>query len=167
MSKTIKLVIIFSVVLNILLIGFIIGNLSHRFFINNSVREKPQEISVKLPPDKKELFFNTMQKVRAENRTARKQIRETRRKIFSILTSPQFDEDSYESEAEKLHLLRGLMMKRFSNATKDLAKQLNHEERMALAEHLRRPPRHHREKIHPDTFRDPPYRRIPPGKPVP
>ena len=46
MSKTIKLVMIFSVVLNILLIGFIIGNVSHRFFINNSVREKPQEISV-------------------------------------------------------------------------------------------------------------------------
>lgn len=167
MSKTIKVVMIISLVLNILLIGFIIGNVSHRFFINNSIRQKPQEFSVNLPPDKKELFFNTMQKVRAENRVVKKQLREARRKIFSILTSPQFDEDSYTSEVEKLHLLRGLMMKRFSNATKELAKQLNQEERRALAEHLKRLPRHHQERRLPDNFRDPPYRRIPPDKPAP
>ena len=167
MSKTVKIAIILSVVLNILLIGFILGNVSHRFFIPNSFHEKPQDISVNLPPDKKELFLNTMQKIRSENRAVKQQIRDARRKIFSILTSPQFDEDLYTSETEKLHLLRGLMMKRFSNAAKELAKQLNQEERKALAEHLRRSPRHHRERRHPDHFRDSPYRRIPPEKPSP
>lgn len=158
---------VISVVLNILLIGFIIGNVSHRFFINNSLPEKPQEMTVNLPPEKKELFSNTMKKVRAENQAVQRQIRETRRKIFSILTSPQFDEDSYQSEAEKLHLLRGVMMKRFSYATKELAKQLNREERKALAELLKRPPRHHRERKKPDNFRDPQYRRTPQERPAP
>jgi len=167
MDKTIKIVAIISVVLNILLIGFIIGNASHRFFTDNSIPEKPQEFSATLPHDKKELFTDTMQKVRSENQAVQRQIREARRNIFSILTSPQFDENSYDSEAEKLHQLRGLMMKRFSNATKELAKQLNQEERRALAEHLKRAPRFHREKRHPDNFRSPSQQRMPSGKTAP
>ena len=158
---------IISFVLNIVLIGFIAGNVSHRFFIKNSVWEKPQEIPANLPPDKRELFSDTMQNVRADNQMIQRQIRETRRNIFSILTSPQFDEDSYNSEAEKLHQLRGRMMKRFSTATKELAKKLNQQERRALAEHLKRPPRYHRERKYPDNFRQPPNRQTPPDKPAP
>ena len=146
MSKTIKILIFSSLVLNILLIGFIIGNVSHRLLREDSHRKKSPELAVKLSPDKERLFINTMEKVHVENRNIHKQIREARERIFSILTAPQFDEASYQSEVEKLHELRGLMMQRLSNATKELAKQFNQEERKSLAEHLRHPPERHLKK---------------------
>jgi uncharacterized membrane protein len=138
MSKTIKILILGSVILNILLIGIIIGNVSKRFFREDSPGRTPAELTVKLPPEKERLFSDTMGKVRLENREIRKQIREGREKIFSILTAPQFDEAAYESETTKLHELRMLMMHQLSDTTKQLAKQLNQEERKALAEQLKR-----------------------------
>ena len=146
MSKTIRILIFSSLVLNILLIGFIIGNVSHRLFREDSYRKKPAELAVKLSPEKEKIFSDTMEKVRMENRSIRKQIREAREKIFTILTAPQFDAASYESEVEKLHKLRGLMIQQLSKATEELAKQFNQEERTALAEYLRQPPERHLKK---------------------
>ncbi len=137
MSRNIKILIVCSAVLNILLIGFVIGDVSHRFLKGDSLRKKPPKLSVKLPPEKEKLFRDTMRKVRLDNRVIRNQMKETREKIFSILIAPEFDETAYESEAKKLHELRGLMMQHFSNATKELAKQFSQEERNALAAHLK------------------------------
>jgi uncharacterized membrane protein len=160
MSKTVKILILSSLVLNILLVGFIIGNVSHRLFREDSLRRRPPEIAVKLPPEKEKLFLETMEKVKTENRAIRRQIREARQRIFSILTAPQFDEASYQTEADKLQELRGLMMKGLSNATKGLAKQLNQDERKALVEYLRRPPREERS---PGNTWQPQKREVPPG----
>jgi uncharacterized membrane protein len=146
MSKTIKILILASVILNILLIGVIIGNVSQRFFKEDSLRRTPPELTVKLPPEKEKLFSDTLGKVRLENREIRKQVREGRENIFSILTAPQFDEAAYESETKKLHELRMLMMHQLSDTTKQLAKQLNQEERKALAEWLKRSQRAPRER---------------------
>jgi uncharacterized membrane protein len=140
MSRTIKILIFSSILLNILLIGFIIGNASHRFFGEDYHRKKSPELAARLPLDKEKLFFNTMKKVHKENRDIQKQIRRSRERIFSILTAPQFDEASYQSEVENLYKLRGVMMQRLSNATKKLAEQFNQEERKALAEYLRHLP---------------------------
>jgi uncharacterized membrane protein len=140
MSKTTKVLIFSSLVLNILLIGFIMGNVSHRLFREYSYRKKPAELAVKLSPEKEKIFSDTMEKVRMENRSIRKQIREARERILTILTATQFDAASYESEVEKLHKLRGLMIQQSSKATEELAKQFNQEERRALAGYLRHPP---------------------------
>jgi uncharacterized membrane protein len=149
MSKTIKILLLSSLVLNILLIGFILGTVSQRFFREDFLRRQPPEIDVKIPPEKEKLFSETMEQVRKENRTVRRQMRETRQRIFSILTAPEFDEASYQAESEKLQELRGHMMRGLSNTTKKLARQMNQEERKALAEYLRRSPRE-------DRFRDDP-----------
>jgi len=58
-------------------------------------------------------------------------------------------------DLSKLDGLRDLMMKRLTEATKELAKQFNQEERKVLAEHLRQPPP------------PPPYKGGPPGTPGP
>jgi uncharacterized membrane protein len=137
MSKNIKILIVCLLVLNILLIGFVIGDVSHRFFKGDSFRKKSPELSVKLSPEKEKLFLDTMEKVRLENRGIRNQMKETREKIFSILIAPEFNEIAYESEAKKLHELRGLMMQQLSNAMKELAKQFNQEERKALTVYLK------------------------------
>ena len=78
-----------------------------------------------------------MGKVRLENRGIRNQMKETREKIFSILIAPEFNETAYASEVKKLHELRNLMMQQLSNATRQLAKQFNQEDRKALAVYLK------------------------------
>jgi len=137
MSKNIKVLIACSLVLNILLIGFVIGNVTHRFSKGDSFRRKPPELSAKLSPEKEKLFFDVMGKVRQENRGIRSQMKETRERIFSILIAPEFDETAYASEVNKLHELRGRMMRQLSNATKELAKQFTQEDRKALAVYLK------------------------------
>lgn len=141
MSKKMKVLVIGSLLLNVLLVGVIIGDMSHR------LREEPyfgrhaREFSSKLPEDKAALFLETVEKVHLNNRDVHKQIREARRRAMKILTSPEFDEAAYRGQVKKLHELRGLMKRRLADATIELARQFNQQERRALAAHLRRPPR--------------------------
>lgn len=135
-----KILIIGSILLNVLLIGIIIGNVSHRLSIEKFDKRHAPELPVKLSPDKEALFFKTMEKVRKESRDIHKQIEEARERAISILTAPEFDETAYQVEVNRLHELRGIMMQRLADATKELAKKFNQEERRGLAEHLRHPP---------------------------
>jgi len=140
MSKTMRILIISSLVLNVLLIGIIIGSMSNRLFRKEFPGRKPPELGLKLPPDKEKLFSDTMEKVFRQNDDVRKQTDESRERLLSILSAPQFDEGAFQAEVTRLDGLRDLMMKRLAEATKELAKQLNQEERKVLAEHLRQPP---------------------------
>jgi uncharacterized membrane protein len=140
MGKTIKILISASLLLNVLLIGIIIGNISNRLFRDEFPRKPPQALTAKLPPEKEKMFFSTLEKAHLENREVHKQIGEARERVLSILSAPEFDEAAYQVEATKLDKLHGLMMQRFANATQELAKQLNQEERKVLADFLRQPP---------------------------
>jgi len=140
MGKTIKILISISVLLNVLLVGIIIGNISNRFLRKDFPGRRPPALAVKLPPDKEKLFRDVMEKVHQENHEVRQQIDEARNRVLSILSAPDFDEGAYQAETAKLDKLHGLMMQRFANATRELGKQFNQEERKALAEYLRRPP---------------------------
>ena len=141
MSKKMKVLVIGSLLLNVLLVGVIIGDMSYR------LREEPyfgrhaREFSSKLPEDKAALFSETVEKVHLNNRDVHKQIREARKRAMRILTARDFDEAAYQAQVEKLHELRGLMSRRLADATIELARQFDQKERRALAQYLRRPPR--------------------------
>lgn len=141
MSKKMRILVLGSLFLNALLVAVVIGHVSHRLERGGfGVRHMPRP-AIKLPADKEALFFKTMERVKRENRKLHEQIREIRERTLAVLTAPEFDEAAYQREVEKLHDLRGLMMQRLADATKDLGKRFSREEREALAEHLRRPPR--------------------------
>jgi len=140
MSKKMKVLVMSSILLNVLLLGIIIGNISHRLSIEKFDRRHAPELAVKLSPDKEALFFETMEKVRKDSRDIQEQIEEARESALSILTAPEFDEAGYQVEVNRLHELRGIMMQRLADATKELAQNFNQEERRGLAEHLKRPP---------------------------
>lgn len=139
MSRKMKVLTIGSLLLNVLLIGVIIGDMSHRLHREHFFGER--ELASKLPEDKAELLLDTVEKVHLNNRDVHRQIRQARRRAMKILTAPEFEEASYQIEVEKLHELRGLMGQRLADATLQLARQFNQEERKVLAQQLRRPPR--------------------------
>jgi uncharacterized membrane protein len=142
MSKKMKILIFSSFLLNVLLVGAVIGDVSHRFHKEYSVRKSVKEFASKLPEDKAALFLETVERVHLNNRDAYNQIREARKEAMKLLSEPEFDEAAYRLQVEKIHELRSLMKRRLAEATIELARQFSQEERKGLAEHLRHFPRH-------------------------
>ncbi|MFZ0481914.1 MAG: periplasmic heavy metal sensor [Desulfobacterales bacterium] len=145
MNKKIKILIFSSLLLNVLLAGVVIGDMSHRFYKEYFVRKSVKEFASKLPADKAALFLETVERVHLNNQDAYNQIREARKEAMRLLSAPDFDESAYRLQVEKIHELRSLMKRRLADATIELAKQFNQKERKALAQHLRHFSRHSRD----------------------
>jgi uncharacterized membrane protein len=144
MTKKVKILIFSSLLLNVLLAGVIIGDVSHRFHKEYFVRKFVKEFASKLPENKAALFLETVKRVHLNNQDAYNEVREARNEAMKILSAPKFDESAYRLQVEKIHMLRSLMKRRLADATIELARQFNQEERSALAQHLRRFSRHSR-----------------------
>lgn len=140
MSTRTMVLVIGSLLLNVLLIGFIAGNMSQRWGDRDFLRGEPPVRVGTLPPEKAELLSSTLKEVRRGSRDIHRELRKTRENALKILSAPAFDEAAYRAEVAKLHDLRGRMMQRLEEATITLAKQFSGEERKALAEHLQCPP---------------------------
>jgi len=145
MSKKIKILIFSSLLLNVLLAGVVIGDVSHRFHKEYFVRKSVKEFASKLPGDKAALFLETVKRVHLSNRDAYNQVREAKKEAMKLLSAPEFDEAAYRLQVEKIHELRSLMKRRLADATIELARQFSQKERSALAQHLKRFTRHSRD----------------------
>jgi uncharacterized membrane protein len=155
MTKKIKILIFSSLLLNVLLVGVVIGDVSHRFHKEYFVRRSVQEFASKLPEDKAALFLETVEKVHINNRNAYKKIREAGKEAMKLLSEPEFDEAAYRLQIEKIHELRSLMKGRLADATIELARQFSQEERSALAQHLRHFTKHSRDRSQPSDGKSP------------
>jgi uncharacterized membrane protein len=138
MSKKMKILIFSSLLLNVLLAGVVIGDVSHRFHKEYFVRKSVQRFASELPGDKAALFLETVKRVHMNNQDAYNQIREARKKAMKLLSASEFDESAYRLQIEKIQKLRSLMKHRLADATIELARQFSQKERSALAQHLRR-----------------------------
>jgi uncharacterized membrane protein len=159
MNKKMKGLVIGSLLLNVLLVGYVIGEMSHQFRGEYLGRRGGGELVSRLPKEKATLFFETLEGTRRQNRHVFRQIREAREEAIRILGASEFDAAAYRRQIEKLHRQRGLMKQHLADATIELAKQFNQEERQALAQHLRHS-RYPREKKDSGNTRKP-YREDP------
>ena len=155
MSKKMKILIFSSLLLNVLLIGVVIGDVSHRFHIEPFVRKSVKEFASKLPEDKAALFLETVERVHLNNRDAYNQLREARKEAMKFLSAPEFDEAAYRLQIEKIHELRSLMKRRLAGATIELARQFSQKERRALSQHLRHFKRRSRDSSLPSDAKSP------------
>jgi uncharacterized membrane protein len=155
MSKKMKILIFSSLLLNVLLAGVVIGDVSHRFHKEYFVRKSVEEFASKLPKDKSALFLKTVERVHLNNRDAYNQIRDARKEVMKLLSAPKFDESAYRLQVEKILSLRNLMKRRLADATIELARQFNQEERSAFAKHLRQFARHKRDSSLPSDVKLP------------
>lgn len=158
MNKKMKVLIISSLLLNVLFVGFILGDVSQRFRKEHFHGKDARELAAKLPGDKETLFFETVERVHLNNRDTYNQVRKAREEAMRILGAPEFDEAAYRLQVEKLNELRGLMKRRLAGATIELARTFSQEERRALAQHLKHSSRHSRDKRYPREARTP-YRK--------
>ena len=141
MTKALKLVFLGSLVLNLLLLGVILGQVPRGLETTPSTRtQRMEEALRKVPEPAQSRFREKFAQIRAANDPLRQQIDEARAETLRLLAAERFDEAAYDRQVSKIEELRDEMFKRMGRDFKKTAKEFSPEERRMLADLLRRPP---------------------------
>ncbi len=138
MSKKIKTVLTVSIILNVLLLGVLIGMSADDYKDHRNKRAEFRSAVDKLPAEKSKLVKKTMRGLHKETRKIRNEVKKTRKNINKIISAPEFDESAYDKEIENLQRLQSEIMLKFGKVTKELAVQLEQDERKVIAELLKK-----------------------------
>ena len=135
-----KAAFIFSLVLNVLLIGVVLGALPGRFGGPPSFRDRFKADIEKLPEPARTRLRENMEQVRKTDEPALKEIGRARDDALRIVATEPFDEAAYDRQVEKIAELRNALFKRMSGNFKQVVKDLPIDQRKAVAEIFKRPP---------------------------
>ena len=96
-----------------------------------------QETLDKLPPEKKELVVNALNKAKEESKSQKDDIKAAMENVKTILTAPEFDAAAYKDATAELQTLMSQRFAAFSDAVAEVAPQLTQEERQILADAIK------------------------------
>jgi uncharacterized membrane protein len=140
MTKSVKLAFLASVVLNLLLLGVILGRMPGAFE-GGSPREQRMEQALKnLPEPAQTRIREKFAQIRAAADPLREQMDQARAEALRLISAEPFDEAAYDRQVSKIEQMRLEMFKRMAATAKQTAKELSPEERRMFADVLRRPP---------------------------
>jgi len=140
MTKRIKLAFVASLVVNLLLLGVILGKVPRAFDAPPTRQQRMEESLNKLPEPVQTRIRETFAQIRTAGDPVRQEIDQARAEALTILSAEPFDEAAYDRQIDKIDELRAEMFKRMGQMIKQTAKELAPEERRMLADLLRRPP---------------------------
>ena len=141
MNRNARIAFVTSIIVNVLLIGVILGQTPRRFD-RGAVRQERMEIALKnLPEAAQNRLRERYQQLSAAAAPLFEQIRQAQDDAVQLLGKEPFDERAYDEQVNKINNLRQAMTKKLSQVVKDASKDLSSEERRRFAELLRRPPR--------------------------
>jgi uncharacterized membrane protein len=141
MNKALKLAFVASLVLNVLLIGVLLGQLPNRFAGGYSPQGRIEAAAQQLPEPARSRFRNQMAQLRAEVQPLREQVQEARNNTLRAFGAEPFDEAAFEQQVSRISELRMQLSKRMAARVKEVAKELPANQRQALAEAFKRPER--------------------------
>jgi uncharacterized membrane protein len=140
MNRTLKLLFLVSIILNVLLVGVLMGQLPSRLE-RGSFREQRMEQALKdLPQAAQTRLREKFKQMRAAGDPLRDQLRAAREETLGILSAESFDEAAYDRQIGKIDELQLQRFKKIGLVVKEIAKELPPEERRIFAQILRRPP---------------------------
>jgi uncharacterized membrane protein len=140
MSKGLKIFLAVSVLLNVLLVGILIGNLSHTIFWRMEKGRRAFHFMKELPPEKRDKVKEMIRDLKKESRETRKKIRQKRDEVIDVFSAPEFDPALFDRKVAELHALMGELTEEIAEETKKIASDLSREERKAVADIIRRVP---------------------------
>ena len=139
MSKSTKLAFIGSLVLNLLLLGFFIGQ-SPRRFDRAAMREQLMVQKIKdLPPASQARLRQRFEQLRTTAEPLFNQLRQAQDETVRLVGAEPFDLAAFERQEAKIIQLRAETTKKLSQGVKDAVKDLTAEERRRFGEISRRP----------------------------
>jgi uncharacterized membrane protein len=140
MNRTLKFLFLVSIILNVLLVGVLMGQLPSRLE-RGSFREQRMEQALKdLPQATQTRLREKFKQMRAAGDPLRDQLRAAREETLGILSAESFDEAAYDRQIGKIDELQLQRFKKIGLVVKEIAKELPPEERRIFAQILRRPP---------------------------
>lgn len=140
MSQKTKLAFIASIVLNVLLVGVLLGQ-SPRRFDRGAMREQRMEQVIKdLPATSQTRLRERFQQLRATAEPLFREMRQVQDESARLLAVEPFDEAVFDGQQAKINKMRADMTKKLSEGVKNAVKDLTPEERRHFAALLRRPP---------------------------
>lgn len=140
MTKTVKLAFLASLVLNLLLLGVILGQVPRGLEPTPTRQQRLEEGLKKLPEPTQSRFREKFAQIRASADPLRQEMDQARTETLRVLGAEAFDEAAYDRQVSQIEELRREMFKHFGQNIKQTAKELSPDERRMLAELLRRPP---------------------------
>jgi uncharacterized membrane protein len=139
MSKTAKLVFLASLILNIMLLGVVLGHVPRSFSGMPSRQERMERELKRLPEPAQSHIRAVFARIRAAGDPVRDQMETSRAEALRLLAAERFDEAAYDREVAKFDQSREQMFKQFGQAIKEATKELSPDERRMFADILRRP----------------------------
>lgn len=146
MTRKVKLAFLASVVLNIVLLGVILGKVPRSFGERPSREERMEQGLRKLPDPVQARFREKFAQVRAAGEPARRQMDDARAEALRLLAAEPFDEAAYDRQLSKIDELREDMFRRMGQTIKQIVREFSPEERRMFADLLRRPAGNQRER---------------------
>jgi uncharacterized membrane protein len=140
MNKGLKIFLAVSVLLNVLLIGILVGTLSHTFFWRMDKAKRTFHFMKELPPEKRDKVMEMVKDLKKESLETRRKIRKKRDEVIDVFSAPEFDPALFDRKVAELHALMGELTDEIADETKKIASDLSQEERKAVADIIRRGP---------------------------
>ena len=140
MNRNIKFAFIASLILNVLLIGVLLGH-SPRRFDRGTMRQQRMDQALKdLPEAAQTRLREKFQQLHAAAEPLFEQIRKNEEQAVQLLGKEPFDETAYDRQVSKITEMRVEITKKLSQVAKDASKDLSADERARFTQFLRRPP---------------------------
>jgi len=139
MNRTARITFVTSIILNVLLIGVILGQTPRRFDRGAPRQQRFDQALRDLPQAEQNRLRERFQKLRAAADPLFGQIRQAEDDAVQLLGKEPFDEAAYDGQVSKISELRQNMTRQLSQVVKDATKDLSATERRRFADLLRRP----------------------------
>jgi uncharacterized membrane protein len=140
MNTKLKFACLASLIVNVLLIGVLLGQLPNRFEQGPSRQHSMEQALQELPEPIQAQVRGKIEQMHEAVEPIREQIREARDEAVRALITEPFDQATYDRQVDTINDLRMQRSKRMADTFKELAKVLPPEQRNILAKILKRPP---------------------------
>jgi uncharacterized membrane protein len=140
MNRSLKVVLLVSLIANVLLLGIVLGAAPRRLEERPSFRERVKADIEKLPEPARTKMRENMEQTRKADEPTFREIRQAREEALKILAADPFDEAAYDRQVNRISELRANMFQHMSDNIKAIVKTLPPEQRKAVADLFKRPP---------------------------
>lgn len=140
MNRRIKIALAISVVLNVLLAGMLLGDVSHSYIAPAVTAFNLETQLAQLPQDKRALFDTIMKPAKQKMDDERAQIDSAKKEAIRILKTEPFNKEAYLTQTQHINDMHVEMKHHLAESVAELAQHLSLAERTALAEIVSHPP---------------------------
>jgi uncharacterized membrane protein len=140
MNRSLKVVLLVSLIANVLLLGIVLGAAPRRLEERPSFRDRIKADIEKLPEPARTKMRENMEQTRKTDEPAFAEIRAAREEALKIIAAEPFDEAAYDRQVNKISELRRGMFEHMSDNIKAIVKTLPPDQRKAVADLFKRPP---------------------------